>query len=409
MIGDRQDIEAPLHTLDPSLPERFETDIHGPLFARLRRDCPVHLCRESAYGPYWSVTRLEDILAVEADPATWSSDGNIIIGDVPKNFAAPAFATSDPPLHGRERRAVAPATGPARIAELTPLVRDRVEELLDALPTDAPFDWAARVSAPLTAEMVAILFDWPREERDLLPYWCEVMTATPAPGAVVETEAARQEALEAYRARLLAEWGARIRASDAADIISCLANNPATAKMIETPERFIGTVSMIAGANEAARGALSGGVVAFHRFPAEWEKLRSDPGLAERTASEIVRWQTPVLHMRRTATRDTELRGTRIRKGEKLVMWYCSGNRDEAYFADGDSFWLNRAQLNRHVGYGFGIHRCFGRHLANLELRLLWQAVAERFSRIEVVAPPLRYRSNFASGYRRLLVRAYPS
>jgi len=395
-------------TLDPSLPERFETDTHGPVFARLRRECPVHFCSESAYGPYWSVTRLDDILAVEADPARWSSDGNIIIGDVPEDFAAPAFATSDPPIHGRDRRAVAPATSASRMAELSPDIEAVIEAILDSLPLGQPFDWTERVAAPLTREMVAKLFDWPSEERDLLPYWCEVMTTTPRPGAVVETDEQRRAELAVYRARLIREWHERAARSPARDIISCLAHAPSTAGMINNPDRLVGTVSMIAGANEAALGALAGGALAFQLYPEEWEKLRAEPGLAANAASEIVRWQSPILHMRRTAACDTELGGQRIRKGERVVMWYCSGNRDEVYFPDGDAFRLERANLRRHVGYGFGIHRCFGRHVAELELRLLWQAAARRFSRIEVLAPPVRYRSNFASGYRNLMVRTHP-
>lgn len=394
-----------LDTLDPSLPERFQADAHGTVFARLRRACPVHLCKDSAYGPYWSVTRLEDIVAVEADPAAWSSKGNVIIGDVPPDFAAPAFATSDPPEHGRERRAAAPAAAPDRMAALAPTLRSRIEELLDALPLERPVDWATRVAAPLTAETVALLFDWPREQRDLLPYWCEVMTTTPTAGALVETSTERDAILSEYRARLLEEWLARAARPEGRDIIACLARNPDTAAMIDAPERLIGTVSMIAGANEAARGALSGGVLAFHRFPDQWRALRNNPSLVARAASEIVRWQSPVLHMRRTATRDMSLGSATIRAGEKVVLWYCSGNRDEAFFPDGDVFRLERPNLNRHVGYGFGIHRCFGRHVADLVLQLLWRAILERFSGFEVEAAPIRYRSNFASGYHRMLVR----
>lgn len=394
-----------LETLDPSLPARFQDNTHGPIFTQLRRECPVHFCRESAYGSYWSVTRLEDIVAVEADPAAWSSKDNVIIGDVPPDFAAPAFATSDPPEHGRERRAAAPAAGPDRMAALAPLLLRRIEELLDALPLDTPVDWAARVAAPLTAETVALLFDWPREERDLLPYWCEVMTTTPTAGALVETPAERDAILSDYCARLFEEWHTRAARSAGRDIIACLAHSPDTATMIDTPQRLVGTVSMIAGANEAARGALSGGVLAFHRFPDQWRALQNDPSLVARAASEIVRWQSPVLHMRRTAKRDMPLGNATIRAGEKVVLWYCSGNRDEAFFPDGDAFRLDRPNLNRHVGYGFGIHRCFGRHVADLVLQSLWGAILERFSGFEVEAAPLRYRSNFASGYQRMMVR----
>lgn len=401
---DRDDV--PLEDLDPSRVERFEAGTHGPVFARLRREQPVHFCANSRYGPFWSVTRLDDIVAVETDSATWSSAGNIIIGDVPADFAAPAFATSDPPVHSRERRAVAPAASHRRMSELEGRVRASIDAILDALPEEEPFDWATLVAARLTSEMITLLFDWPAEERDLLPYWCEVMTTTPCPGAIVETREQRMAELVIYRERLVKEWRMRACRSPAPDIISCLAHSPATASMAEDVERLVGTVSMIAGANEAARAALVGGVLAFHRHPEEWRKLRADPSLAAATAAEIVRWQSPILHMRRTARRDTELGGLLVPRGSRVVMWYCSANRDEAYFADGDAFRIERPNLRRHAGYGFGIHRCFGSHVAELELRLLWQAICERYDRIEVITPPVLRASNFASGYPRLIVRA---
>ncbi len=407
-MSKNQGLVEQLATLDPSLPEKFEANTHHAIFSRLRRDAPVHFCEKSAYGPYWSVTRLEDIVRVESDPKTWSSARNVIINDVPEDFAAPAFATMDPPQHRAERLAAAPAVGHARVATLEPLLKARIALILDELPTDCPFDWAERVAAPLTTEIVALLFGWPRADRELLPYWCQVMTTTPAPGALVENEAERQTIIEKFQERLLSEWNIRAADKSRSDIIACLAQSAKTASMIESPERLLGAVSMIAGANEAARGALSGGVLAFHQFPKQWEKLREDPRLLSLVPSEIVRWQSPISHMRRTATKDCILGDQRIRKGEKVILWYCSGNRDESFFPDGAAFSIERPHLKRHVAYGFGIHRCFGRYVAEAELRILWAEILERYDKIEVVAPPLRYRSNFASGYRKLMVRVVP-
>jgi cytochrome P450 len=170
-------------------------------------------------------------------------------------------------------------------------------------------------------------------------------------------------------------------------------------------KHLIGTVTLIAGANEAARGALSGGVVAFERFPDEWHKLRANPALLENAVAEIVRWQTPITHMRRTVTADTEFRGKQLRKGDRIVLWYCSANRDEAVFEDAEAFRIDRSNARRHAAYGFGIHHCLGRHVAGLELRLLWEEMLERFDRFEVTAPPERIASNFSASYSRLMVR----
>jgi cytochrome P450 len=396
---------AVLAEIDVSRAERFKTETHWPFFARLRRDDPMHYCADSAHGPYWSITLHQDIIAVEKDHDHFSSAGNVIIGDVPPEFDAPAFATADPPVHTIERKAVMPALAPQRLARLEGEMRREVQAILDDLPRGETFDWVERVSKELTTRMVATLFNFPRAERRLLPHWAEVLVTTPGPGAITSDWAERKAILDAYLERILAMWRARIGESAGDDILSMLANNPDTASMTEDPQHLIGTVTLIAGANEAARGALSGGVVAFDRFPDEWRKLRADPSLLANAIPEIVRWQSPITHMRRTAKEDVEFRGKHIRKGERVVMWYCSGNRDEVVFDNADVFHVERPNAHRHASYGFGIHRCLGRHVADKELRILWEEILKRFDRIEVAAPPERIASNFSANYARLTVR----
>jgi cytochrome P450 len=392
---------AALADLDISRAERFETNTHWSHFARLRRDDPVHFCPDSAYGPYWSITRFDDIVAVEMDYRRFSSNGNVIIGDVPPEFERTrAFATSDPPVHTCERKAVTPAVSLKRLANLEESVRADIGAVLDSLPRGETFNWVDRVSVELTTQMVAKLFDFPLAERRLLPNWCEVLVTAPQCAMTPE----RQAAIDAYLERILDMWHKRA-VEPGEDIISALAHNPDTASMIDDPWHLIGTVTLVAGANEAARGALSGGVVAFHQFPDEWKKLRADPSLVPNAASEIVRWQSPILHMRRTATEDVEFRGKWIRKGDRVVMWFCSGNRDEAYFEQGDTLRIERANARRHLGYGFGIHRCLGSHVADMQLRILWEEILKRFARIELVAEPKRIASNFSANFDEVLVR----
>jgi cytochrome P450 len=400
----RQDADLmPLEEIDVSVGARFANETAGPYFARLRRDDPVHWCPDSPYGPYWSVTRRADLMAVERDFERFSSAGNVLINDVPGEFDAPAFATTDPPGHTAERAAVAPAFADGRVKELESGVRREIGLILDGLPIGEPFDWAERVSVELTTRMVAALFDFPHEERYRLPYWAEVLVTSPEPGALVESWDQRAAVLDEYLARILRMWRARAGGCER-DVLSALANAPATCSLPEDPKHLIGTVTMIAGANEAARGALSGGVVAFDRFPDAWEQLRAAPALLPNAVKEIVRWQSPIIHMRRTATGDVDFRGKTIRKGDKVVLWYWSANRDETLFEDGEAFRVDRSDARRHVGFGSAIHRCLGWRVAELELRLLWEEILPRFRRIRVCAPPERLASNFTANYRRVMV-----
>jgi cytochrome P450 len=396
-----------LAQLDVSRVERFAANSHWPLFARLRREDPVHYCPESAYGPYWSITRLSDIVAIEKEYTVFSSKGNIIIGDVPPEYDEPAFATFDPPDHTRDRSAVVHAVSPARLVQIEPEIRAAITALLDGLPRGETFDWARCVSEQITLYMVAALFDWPREDKARLPYWCEVMTATPGPDSVVASFAERAAVLATFSDELMRAWRERARSGQGEDVLSLLTRSPEATAMADDPRRVVGIVALIAGANEAARGALSGGVLAFHEFPAQWPRLRADPSLLGDAVAEIVRWQSPILHMRRTATEDVEVQGKLIGKDSRVVLWYCSANRDDAVFHDADAFVIGRPHVRRHAGYGFGIHRCFGRYVAELELRILWEEVVKRFSRIEVVAPPKRLVSNFAGGFESLMVRVH--
>lgn len=396
---------TPLATLDVSRPERFQAETHWPFFARLRRDDPVHFCRDSPYGPYWSITRYDDIVSVEARPAQFSSDGNVIIGDVRPEFdTTRAFVTSDPPVHTRERRAVAPAVSRDRVARLEEQTRAQTAALLDRLPRQEPFNWVERVSNELTSQMIAGLFDIPFEQRHQLAYWAAVVLSSPDAGALISSWSERDAIIGDYRSALLEMWAARARESSGQDVISTLTRNPDTASLVDDPARLIGLVTLMASANEAARGALSACVVAFSRFPGEWEKLRADRSLVANAAAEVVRWQTPISHMRRTATQDVELGGRSIGKGDRVVMWYCSANRDETHFADGDRVRIDRTNARGHLAFGAGIHRCLGSHVAEMQLRVLLEEMLARWTRIDVVAAPRRTLSNFSAAYEEVVV-----
>ena len=193
------------------------------------------------------------------------------------------------------------------------------------------------------------------------------------------------------------------------DLITMLQQDPTTANMIDDPMEYLGTLGLlIVGGNDTTRNSITGGVLALNQNPKEYEKLRADHSLVTNMVPEIIRWQTPLMHMRRTALEDVELGGKTIRKGDKVVMWYLSGNRDETVIDRADDFIIDRANPRHHVSFGFGIHRCMGNRLAEMQLRVLWEEILQRFETVEVVGPEQRVHSNFVRGYTELPVVVHP-
>ena len=398
----------PIDQIDPATADYFENDTVGHYFERLRRDDPVHHFHSPLFGPYWSVTRFQDIMHVDTNHGIFSSDwsqGGIAISEPPPGEAPlQMFIAMDPPRHDVQRKAVQPIVAPGNLANLQTLIRERTCKVLDGLPRGESFNWVQHVSIELTTLMLATLFDFPLEDRHLLTHWSDVATANKDVDPKAPTREERMAELHKMAAYFTRLWNERVNASPGSDLISMMAHNPETRNM--TPQEFMGNlVLLIVGGNDTTRNSMTGGLLALHNNPAEWDKFRKDPSLIDNMVSEIIRWQTPLAHMRRTALQDTELGGKHIQKGDKVVMWYLSGNRDDEAIPNASQFIIDRPRARQHLSFGFGIHRCVGNRLAEMQLRILWEEIHKRFPVIEVVSDPVRVRSSFVRGFTELMVR----
>jgi cytochrome P450 len=383
----------------------WRTDTAHPYFERLRAEDPVHYHPEGQHrdGPYWSVTGFNDIVTVDTNHEVFSSDPAITLDD-PAEINLPMFIAMDPPKHDAQRKVVSPIVAPHNLQAMEPLIRGRIQKTLDELPIGEPFDWVDKVSIELTGQMLATLFDFPFDDRRKLTYWSDVSVAEPPEGMAYEDylpifNEVMGECV-AYFTRL---WNERVNAPPRTDLISMMAHGESTKDM--SPEEFLGNlILLIVGGNDTTRNTMSGSIFAMDRNPGERAKLDANPALIPSMVSETIRWQTPLAYMRRTATQDFELQGKTIRAGDKVAMWYLSGNRDETVIERPNDYWIDRPSVRHHLSFGFGIHRCVGNRLAELQLKILWEEILKRFPEINVVGEPARVPNSFIHGYAEMQV-----
>jgi len=399
---DNEAKDVPLEDIDVSQRELWVQDRKWDYFARLRDEAPVHFCKDSEFGPYWSVTRFADIMEVEANWQSFSSDPAITIVDPEEDFPLPMFIAMDPPKHDEQRMTVQGSVSPKNLKVMESTIRERVQKVLDGLPVGESFNWVERVSIELTTQMLATLFDFPFEDRSKLTRWSDVATGGPETG-IVESEEQRQEELLECLAYFTNLWEERAKQGLSNDLISMLAHGEATQDM--SPQEYLGNlILLIVGGNDTTRNSMTGGVLALNQNPGEYAKLRNNPTVIPSMVSEIIRWQTPLAHMRRKATKDYVLGGKTIKAGEKVVMWYISGNRDERAIDKPNEFIIDRDRARQHLSFGFGIHRCMGNRLAEMQIRILWEEIQKRFHMVEVVGDPVLVPSNFVHGFTDLQV-----
>jgi cytochrome P450 len=396
------DIDA----IDVSQPEYFQNDTIGLYFERLRRERPIHYCPKSRFGPYWSITRFNDIMAIEKDHQTFSSDaylGGIQLTDFPKGMERSNFINMDPPEHDAQRKVVSPIVAPSNLTNLEGTIRKHVIDILDHLPCDEVIDWVDSVSIELTTRMLATLFDFPFEQRRKLTYWSEVATADLRTSGEINTEekriAALGECLATFK-QLLIE---RANQPPKGDLVSMLAHSPMV--NMDDQQLLSTLILLIIGGNDTTRNSISGGLLALMQNPDQFAKLRADPSLVKSLVPEIIHWQTPLTHMRRTTTKGVEIDGVMIPAGAKVVMWYLSGNRDEQVIEDADRFIVDRTNPRHHLSFGFGIHRCVGNRLAEMQVRILWEEILARKMDFELMGEPERTCSNVVQGFTALPVK----
>ncbi len=397
--------------IDVSLAELYAEDRWQEPFRKLRAEAPIQYVSESKFGSYWSVSTYKPIVHVEALPKIFSSSfeyGGISIAFypdklLPDEFRQPQFIAMDPPQHTAQRRTIAPAFGPSEVKAMQAEVRERTAAVLDSLPIGEEFDWVEKVSIELTTGMLAKLFDFPWEERDKLTYWSNMLGDV----ELVHQEGgiARRNVIAMEMAGAFAElWQKKAAGEPGKDLISVMMQSDAMSEMSQ--EEFIGNlILLIVGGNDTTRNSMSAYAYGLSQFPQERAKLEADPSLIPNAVAELIRWQTPLAHMRRTVMEDTELDGVQMKKGDKVVLWYISANRDESVFDDPDSIRVDRENARRHLAFGYGIHRCVGARVAELQLYVLLEEMAKRRLRVNVLAEPERVPACFVHGYKKMMVK----
>lgn len=390
-------------TIDLMDLEPFTAGTDHALFARLRDEDPLHWNAEPDGPGFWSVTRYEDVKAVAANHEDFTvTEGTQIASRRAEGEAARSIHHVDPPEHSKLRGIVTPHIRPTKIKGLEADIIRVVDELLDTAIAAGEVDFVATVAAQLPLVMIGRLLGAPLADCPNLLRWTNQMASedpdySEGPETAVR---ARDEVFDYFRQ--LEKLRQQCPADDLVSVLVVAELDGAPLSRGYLDAYYL--IMMVAG-NETTRNLLSGGVAVLAEQPRWWEVMREDPATIRLVVEEMLRWVTPVLCMRRTATRDIEMHGKTIKAGDKVAMWFISGNRDDTVFEDPDRYWIERPNARRHMSFGFGIHRCMGNRLGELQLKILWEELLKRYPHVEVTGEPQRPLSAFVHGITALPVR----
>ncbi|MDQ1375543.1 MAG: cholest-4-en-3-one 26-monooxygenase, partial [Actinomycetota bacterium] len=403
---------APLEKMDVGLHDLdlFQQGVPHETFAELRATAPVSFHHDPASPGFWSVHRHADVVAVNRDNATFSSNLKATLfwemeeADLAQQRLM--MLNMDPPIHTRYRRLVNKGFTPRMVGDLETHIREMTSTILDEATAKGELDFVTDVSAELPLQVIAELMGVPHEERHLMFDWSNRMVGAQDPEYGVLPEEASQAAMELFAyAHQLAEQK-RINPHD--DLISVLSTCEVDGERLSELEIDLFFMLLTVAGNETTRNLISHGMQALMEHPDQYALLREDPSLVDSAVEEMLRWASPVMHFRRTASRDCEIGGQPIAQGDKVVIWYISANRDEKVWDDPYTFDITR-QDNQHVSFGGGgPHFCLGANLARMEARVMFREIIERFEIIEPAGDVARLRSNFINGIKHLPVRVKP-
>ncbi|HSO95405.1 MAG TPA: cytochrome P450 [Acidimicrobiia bacterium] len=397
-----------LDTIDLTDMDVYVKGVPHEWFAELRRDAPVYWHEEPDGGPgFWCVTRYEDVVTVNRDNQLFSSHrGAVFMWDMPAEDLEQQrlmMLNMDPPMHTRYRRLVNKGFTPRMVSEIETKARERARAILDKITPRGECDFVVDVAAELPLQVIADILGVPQEDRHKMFDWSNRMVGSDDPEYAVAAEEAQLASMElfAYAAKL-AEGK---RSEPGQDLISVLSEAEVDGERLTQLEIDLFFMLLTVAGNETTRNQVSHGLLALLEHPDQLEKLRANRELLPSATEEMLRWASPVMHFRRTATEDLTLGGQKIAAGDKIVIWYASANRDERVFDDPMRFDIERSP-NEHVAFGGGgPHFCLGANLARMEIRVLFEELLDRWTDLELTGEPTRLRSNFINGIKHIPLR----
>ncbi len=402
-------MHMPWRSADLVDPDRYLKGVPHDLFALLRAHAPVSW-HEPGDGPgFWAITKYRDVVAVSRDPRTFSSARrSALYREATVSELAEMqlmMLNMDPTRHTRIRSLVNKGFTPRMVARLEPRIREVTARILDAVAPLGECDFVTSVAAELPLQVIAELMGVPQEDRHQLFTWSNQLIGFDDPEYATSPETGRQASLEVYMYanRLAAER----RKNPGDDLVSTLVHAEVDGRKLTEMEFDLFFLLLMVAGNETTRNLISGGLLALLEHPDQKARLLADPSLIPSAVEEMLRWVTPVMHFRRTATADVEIGGQKIRAGEKVMLFYPSANRDEEVFPDPFRFDVAR-QPNEHLAFGIGEHYCLGANLARLEIRIMFEELLRRLPDIELAGAAVRLRSSFINGIKHMPVRFTP-